>query len=385
MTKLSDRVQGLQQSGIRAASKQCYEIGGINLGQGVCDLPILDEIKQAAHFAIDEDKSIYSPCEGIPALREKIAHKIQNFNQISINPAEELIVTHGSTGAFFCAITAAFNPGDEVILFEPFYGYHKNLLKLQHINVKAVPINLTDLSIDFDKLRAAITPNTRGIVICTPCNPSGKVFSLEELLAIGELVKEHNLLVITDEIYEYITYPGKEHISFASLQDFKHCTLTISGLSKTYNMTGWRLGYVSGPAHLIAKMALVQDLVYICPNTPLQYATLAAFDQPAEYYKSLATGYLKKRDLLVDTLKALDFSVVVPEGAYYLLADFKAHGFKDDNEAMQFVMTKAKVATVTGRSFYVDPEDGKHMLRFCYALHEDKITAAVEQLKLAFS
>jgi aminotransferase len=340
MAILSERVQGLQQSGIRAASKQCYEIGGINLGQGVCDLPILHEIKQAAHLAIDEDKSIYSPCEGIPALRAKIAEKIKHFNHVTINPESELIVTHGSTGAFFCAITAAFNPGDEVILFEPFYGYHKNLLLLQHINVKTIPINLNDMSIDFDRLKAAITPKTKGIVICSPCNPSGKVFSLDELLAIGELVQKYNLLVITDEIYEYITYPGKEHISFASLGDFKNCTLTISGLSKTYNMTGWRLGYVSGPAELIAKMALVQDLVYVCPNTPLQYATIKAFDQPDHYYQSLSVGYLKKRDALVNTLQDLNFNVVVPEGAYYLLADFTAHGFKDDNEAMQFVMER---------------------------------------------
>ena len=198
-------------------------------------------------------------------------------------------------------------------------------------------------------------------------------------------MKQHNLLVITDEIYEYITYPGTEHISFAALDDFKNHTLTISGLSKTYNMTGWRLGYVSGPAELIAKMALVQDLVYVCPNTPLQYATLAAFDQPSVYYQSLSVDYLKKRDLLVDTLKSLDFKVVVPDGAYYLLADYTAHGFQDDNEAMQFVMNKAKVATVTGRSFYLNPEDGKHLLRFCYALHEDKITAAISQLKTAFS
>lgn len=268
MLKTSQVSETLRQSGIRAASTECEKIGGINLGQGICDLPTPEVIKQAAIRAIEHEKNVYSACEGVFNLRQAIAHKIQTFNKIPVQAETEVLVTHGSTGAFICATMSLFNPGDEVILFEPFYGYHKNILELYQVQVKAVPINLDDLSVQMEDLEQAITPKTRAIIICTPCNPCGKVFSEQELLAIGEIAEHYDLAVITDEIYEYITYPGYKHVSFARLKNFKERTITISGCSKTYNMTGWRLGYASGPAHVIAKMALVQDLVYVCPATP---------------------------------------------------------------------------------------------------------------------
>jgi len=383
MLKPSEKTKDLKQSGIRAASIECAKIGGINLGQGVCDLPIPENIKREAAAAIEANKSLYSPCEGILELRQKIANKLAGFNNIKADPVTQILVTHGSTGAFVSAVNTLFNPGDEVILFEPFYGYHKNILALTNVNVSTVPLHPKDFSFDVKDIKKVITARTKGIIICTPCNPCGKVFSKEELLTIGKIAQEHNLYVITDEIYEYITYPGFEHISFASLENFAERTITISGFSKTYNMTGWRLGYVAGPADIIAKMALVQDLIYVCPVTPLQHAVIAAFDIADDYYQKMRDKYLVKRDLVVKTLRDIGCELAVPQGAYYIMADVSQLGFADDEQAASTILAKAKVATVPGRAFYADPAKGKNIIRLCYALEEDKIALAMQQLKAA--
>lgn len=381
MLRLSERTQHLEQSGIRAATVECNAIGGINLGQGVCDIPTPDVLKKAAADAVQNNKNVYSACEGAFELRKAISQKLNNFNKISADPHREIIVTHGSTGAFVCATITLFNPGDEVILFEPFYGYHRNILAMHGVSVKAVPINLDDFSIDWDRFEQTINHKTRAIVVCNPCNPCGKVFTKEELLTIGRLAEQHNLAIITDEIYEYITYPGHAHISIASLENFKERTITISGFSKTYNMTGWRLGYAAGPAHVLEKMALAQDYLYVCPAVPLQHAAIAAFSLPENYYTDMAKNYLIKRDMVVNVLRELDLTVTVPQGAYYMMINFSKLGFKDDVAAAQHLLRNAKVAMVTGRSFYLDPASGKQILRLCYALNEEKISTAMQQLK----
>ncbi len=377
--------QSLKQSGIRAASQHCARIGGINLGQGICDLPAPDLIKQEAYEAIEHDKSIYSACEGIFPLRQAVANKIQTFNHIPVEP-ENVIITHGSTGAFVCLARTLFNPGDEAIVFEPFYGYHKTILELMGVQVHGVPIHLDkEFFIDYQQLADSITSKTKAIIVCTPNNPTGKVYSREELLTIGRIAEEKNLYVITDEIYEYITYPGFEHVSLASLENFKERTITLSGFSKTYNMTGWRLGYASGPSAIIEKMALVQDLFYVCPATPLQYALLAAFKLEPQYFDTMRTMYYEKGQQAVSELTDMGFDVTRPQGAYYLLADFRKLGFKDDKEASTFLLEKAKVASVTGSSFYLNPEQGKHCLRFCYALNEQAVTQAFQQMRDALN
>lgn len=384
MFTISHKAKNLKQSGIRAASTRCAAMGGINLGQGICDIPVPDLIKQEAYQTIAQNKNVYSPCEGVLSLREALATKLKQFNNITADPATEIVITHGSTGAFVCATMTVFNPNDEVILFEPFYGYHKGILELNGIKVKTVPIHLEDFSINFDALKKAIGPHTKGIVICTPCNPCGKVFTKKELLALGEIARQHNLVIITDEIYEYIIYPGYEHVSIASLEDFNNRTITISGFSKTYNMTGWRLGYATGPAEVIAKMALVQDLFYVCPPTPLQAAVLAAFRLEQSYYMELNKHHLINRDLVVSVLRKLGFKFTLPQGAYYILADISALGFVDDEEIAKTILEKSKVALVAGRSFYVDPNQGKNLLRICYASNKDKINLAMDQLQATF-
>ncbi len=379
---LSHRASPLKQSGIRKASARCSEINGINLGQGVCDIPTHDFIKSAAAKAIAENKNLYAPHEGIIELRQTLAQKIKQFNQIEVNPQTEILVSHGSTGSYVSAAKTLFNPGDEVILLEPFYGYHKYILELLGITVVSTRAEQDDYQVDFDKISAIITSKTRGIVICTPCNPSGKVFTKDELIKIGDLAKQHNLYIITDEIYEYITYPGHEHISIASLNDYRDRTITISGFSKTYNVTGWRLGYSYGPEEIIHKMALIHDLLYICPPTPLQYAMVAALHLDHSYIDEMRSSFLNKRNLIVKSLRDMGFKMRVPQGSYYLMVDFTDLGFADnDEDASSILLEKAKVATVPARSFYHDPETGKHQLRLCFALSEDKIQAAMENIK----
>lgn len=376
----SEKTKNLKQSGIRAVSRRCVEAGGINLGQGICDIPTPDLIKEAAIKAICDNHSTYAPHDGIVSLRELVAKKLADFNAINAHP-NEVLITHGSTGAFVAAALTLFNPGDEVILFEPFYGYHRGILELNEIEVKTVKTSLIDFSIDWQGLEKIITKKTKGIVVCTPCNPSGKVFTKEELLKIGEIARQHKLYIITDEIYEYITYPGHRHVSLASLEDHATRTITLSGFSKTYNMTGWRLGYATGPAEIIHKMGLVHDLYYICPPTPLQHGVLAAFQLGNDYYKSLTNYYLKKRDFFVSTLQQVGFIVNIPQGAYYILADVSQLFDQDDEYATTKILEIAKVATVPGRAFYLKPEDGKKLVRICFAVDDAKLALAASQLQ----
>lgn len=384
MKPISQRALQLKQSGIRSASVRCAEINGINLGQGLCDLPVPTPIREAAERALRENHNKYSPCEGILPLREKLAQKIRNENQISVK-TENVIVTHGSTGAFVSATVTLLEEGDEAILLEPFYGYHKNVFDLHGVVVKTAPLSLGDFSFDLNQVRSLITEKTKVIVLCTPCNPCGKIYSENELKQLGDLAKEHDLWIWCDEIYEYIVYPGYKHVSPASLEGLFERTITFSGFSKTYNMTGWRLGYASGPEDVMQKMALAQDYLYVCPNTPLQHAVLTALELPQNYYTELANTYLKKRDYFLQGLKDIGFTFSVPQGAYYVMAEYQALGFKDDLDARDALLEKAKVATVPGRSFYLNPQDGKTSLRFCYAVDDEKLEKALQSMKTAFN
>lgn len=378
---LSHVVADIKQSGIRSASARCAEMGGINLGQGLCDIPAHPNIKNAAHNAIVQDKNLYAPYNGIADLRTALAKKIDQFNHIKVNPSTEILISHGSTGAYVSAIKTLFNPGDEIILFEPFYSYHRNVIDLLGMKVVTAKIHTEDFSINFSELEKLISPKTKGIVVCTPCNPCGKVFTKDELIKIGEFAKQHGLYIITDEIYEYITYPGHNHISLASLNDNWSRTVTISGFSKTYNVTGWRLGYAYGPAPIIEKMALVHDLLYVCPPTPLQHAMIDALALGEDYYQNLREMFLTKRDLVMNALRKLGCKITSPQGAYYLMADCSSLGFGSDQATATAFLEKAKIAAVPGGAFYVNQEEGQHTLRFCYALNEIKLQQAIVNMQ----
>src|ERR1051325_515287 len=233
MNQISDRLRGLVQSDIRRMSRECERVGGINLGQGICDLPTIPELVDGAREALETCKATYSKFEGIDILRERIARKMSHYNKVDCDPATEVVVTVGSSGGFATAALATLNAGDEVILFEPYYGYHLNMLKVLRFATKFVPLHAPDWAIDFDVFRAAFSSRTKAIVVCTPSNPSGKMFTREELERIGALCREFGAWMITDEIYEYIVYDGREHVSPMSIDSCRDVTITISGFSKT--------------------------------------------------------------------------------------------------------------------------------------------------------
>jgi aminotransferase len=346
-------------------------VGGINLGQGICDLPSIPELVEGACDAIASSKATYSKFEGIDPLREKIARKIERFNKFRVDPDKEVVVTVGSTGGFTTATTATLNAGDEVILFEPYYGYHLNGLRLLGVAPKFVTLHAPDWSIDFDELRAAFGPKTRGIVVCTPSNPCGKVFTRQELTRIAALAREFKAWVYTDEIYEYIVFDGREHVSIASID--RDVSITISGFSKTFSVTGWRIGYVAADAKVMQPIGLVNDLFYVCAPTPLQWGIARALEIGEDYYRKLAADYQKKRDILATALDEAGFRTSVPQGAYYMLAQIPDE-FRDDREAAQALLDNARVASIPGSAFFVS-EAGKRMLRFCFA----KDFAALEE------
>ena len=365
MNQISDRLRGLVQSDIRRMSRECERVGGINLGQGICDLPTIPELVEGACEAIRGSKATYSKFEGIDLLRDRIARKAERFNGMRVDPATELVVTVGSTGGFAAATMATLNAGDEVILFEPFYGYHLNTLRVLGIVPKFVPLLAPDWRIDFDALRAAFGPKTRGIVVCTPSNPCGKVFSRQELEQIGALCEEFNAWAFTDEIYEYIVYDGRRHTSMASIDSCRERTITISGFSKTFSVTGWRIGYVAADQRVIQPIGLVNDLFYVCAPTPLQWGIARALEIGDEYYRTLAADYQKKRDMLASALTAAGFQPSVPEGAYYMLARIP-DDMKDDRSAADALLSASGVASVPGSAFF-SSDSGKRMLRFCFA------------------
>lgn len=371
MNQISDRLRGLVQSDIRRMSRECERVGGINLGQGICDLPTIPELVEGACDAIASSKATYSKFEGIDLLRERIASKIERFNGFSVDPASEVVVTIGSTGGFAAAAMATLNAGDEVILFEPYYGYHLNTLKVLGIETRFVPLQLPDWSIDFDALRAAFGPRTRAIVVCTPSNPCGKVFTREELEKIAALCREFGAWCFTDEIYEYIVYDGRRHLSMAAVD--RDITITISGFSKTFSVTGWRIGYVAAERRVAQAIGLVNDLFYVCAPTPLQWGIARALEIGEEYYRNLAADYQKKRDLLAEALRNGGFDPFVPQGAYYMLAEIPEH-YRDASEAAMALIEETGVASVPGPSFYASGR-GDRLLRFCFA----KDFAALEE------
>ena len=387
---IAERAEPLEQSDIRAVTQQVEAAGGINLGQGICDLPTPQPIRRRAQQAIADDHSIYSHYAGIEPLRRGIVEKEQTYNDVPVSAPDEVVVGVGSTGCFVSAAFTLLEEGDEVILFEPFYGYHRNILELTGATIRYVPLGGPDSTFDRATVEAAVTDDTKAVVVNTPANPSGKVWTRDELSRLLGLMQDHDLVAVTDEIYEYMLYDGAEHVSLASLPGAYERTIPLSGFSKAYNVTGWRLGYAVAPAPIADKMGLMNDLLYICAPRPLQHAALAAFeDLGDDYVPNLRDDYAARRRLLCETLEDIGFEVPWPDGAYYTLANFDAlaetrTGFGDDKEAMKTLVREAKVASVSGRSFYEDPADGRSQLRFCFAKELPVLEQACEQLREAF-
>jgi len=380
-TRRSKRLTGLVQSDIRRMTLECVRAGGLNLGQGICDMPTPEAVLHRAHQAIDADHSTYSRFDGIDPLRHAIARKSARDNNLPCNPDNEVVVTIGATGAFAATVMALLDPGDEVILFEPYYGYHLNTLRVAQINTRFVTLAPPNWRVDFDALAAAITPRTRAIVINTPANPCGKVWQRDELEQVAALCQEHDLLAITDEIYEYIVYDGHTHISLATLPGMRERTVTISGYSKTFSITGWRLGYVVAPQPLAQAIGLVNDLFYVCAPTPLQHAVAHGIDTlPTSYYADMCADYQNKRDQICAALRDANLPPYDPAGAYYVLADVSRLNAPSARDAAMQLLNQAGVATVPGSAFFRGDE-GESLVRFCFAKAPDILDRACEQLR----
>lgn len=377
---LADRVRDVRQTALRRLSARCQEIGGINLSQGVCDLPAPDALKEAARQAITDNRAMYTHVGGIAGLRAAIARKLQAFNGITCDPEREVAVTVGSAGAFAAVALALLNPGDEVVTFSPFYTYYVDALKLLDVRVRFVNTHAPDWRYDAQELASAFGSRTRMILVNTPVNPTGKVFSRAELAEIAALARAHNCWIVTDEIYEYITYDAG-HLSIATLPDAAQRTITLSGPSKTYAVTGWRIGFAVGPAEVIEKLLVVGDLLYICAPAPLQHGVLAGLDLPESYYAAMRADYRAKRDLLADALRSIGFQPFIPQGAFYMMADFGAQRYPDALTAAERILEEVGVATVPGPPFFADPSEGETQLRFCFAKSMADLEEACRRLR----
>jgi aspartate/methionine/tyrosine aminotransferase len=382
-SSFAERIRGLVQSDIRRMSRECELAGGINLGQGICDQPVPDLVKEAAVDSVRADRSIYSKFEGIDPLRAKIAEKMHRYNGIRCDPDREVVVTVGSTGGFVAAALACVESGDEVILFSPFYGYHLNILKLCQASFRFVTIRPPDWSFDERELEQAFGERTRAIVINTPSNPCGKVFSREELELIGKLCERHDVLAITDEIYEYILYDGAEHVSIATLPGMAERTITISGLSKTWSATGWRIGWALASAELTLAIRKVHDFLTVGAPAPLQEAAADALAFGPEYFAELARDYAARRALILDVLSELGFEAHRPRGAYYVMTGVQRLQREDEDDVAFAIrlLRSGGVATVPGSSFYPDPLEGRGQIRFCFAKRMETLQRAAQVLR----
>jgi len=377
---LSRRAARTVQSEIRAMSIACEKVQGINLAQGVCDTEVPEPVRTGAKQAIDQGINSYTRAEGLGPIREAIAEKMRRFNGIECDPETEVIVNSGATGSFYAACLALLNPGDEVILFEPYYGYHLNTL----VAVEAVPLYVTlrapDWKFNREDLERTVTLRTRAIVLNSPANPSGKVFTREEMEWIAGFAKRHDLFVLTDEIYEYFVYEG-QHISMATLPGMRERTITMSGYSKTFSITGWRVGYTVCDRRWAKGISYFHDLIYVCAPAPLQIGVAEGIRQlPESFYREIGIEYVQKRDQLCNTLREVGLTPSIPNGAYYVLSDASILPGKTSRDKAMYLLNETGVASVAGSAFY-HGDGGENLIRFCFAKTEAELAEACRRLK----
>ncbi|MGD0630075.1 MAG: aminotransferase class I/II-fold pyridoxal phosphate-dependent enzyme [Terracidiphilus sp.] len=378
---LSQLAPGTVQSEIRAMSVACEQMGGINLAQGVCDTPVPSVVEETAIQAIRAGHNIYTRLDGIARLRNAISAKQKRDYGLVYDPECEVLVASGATGGFHAAAMALLNPGDEVLLFEPFYGYHVSTLKSLRITPVLVPLAEPEWALDTDALKAAVTAKTRAIVLNTPSNPGGKVFTLAEIEEIAAVCIEHDLFLITDEIYEYFVYDGARHVSAATLPGMKERTIVISGFSKTFSVTGWRLGYVTADRKWMGAISYFHDLTYVCAPSALQHGAAAGLEQlPPSFYTELAASHQDKRSRMLSALTDAGLTPSTPAGAYYVLADATSLKGSTAAEKARNLLAATGVASVAGSAFF-RPGRGENLLRFCFAKKDEDLDEACARLR----
>jgi aminotransferase len=383
--RISDRVQGFTESVIREMTRVNAQYGGVNLAQGFPNFPPPKELLEAAHRAIDGEFHQYAITWGARNLREAIAAKFERCYGQAVDPETQVTVCCGSTEAMLSTLLAVLDPGDEIIIFEPFYENYGPGSIISGARPVYVPLEPPSFGFDVDRLARAFTPRTRAIVFNSPNNPTGKVFSRAELQAIADLCQRHDVLAITDEIYEHIVFDGREHVPIATLPGMANRTITISGVSKTYSVTGWRIGYTISPPDLAVGIRRAHDFVTVGAPAPLQEAAVTALTLPDTYYVGLREAYQARRDLLRPLLERAGFRTFEPQGAYYILTEcahfLERFGLVDDTAFAMYLVKEVGVATVPGSSFYAHPELGRTKIRFCFPKTDDVLLDAGRRLQ----
>ena len=386
---LSDKVEHFTESVIREMTRQAMQYGAINLAQGFPDFPAPAEIKRAAQQAIAEDVNQYAITWGAKNLRNAIARQMQEWQGIHVDPEKEIVVCCGSTEAMIATLLAVCNKGDEVVVFEPFYENYGPDSILSGAKPRFVSLRPPQTShgerggewtFDEQELREAFQHHTKAIILNTPNNPTGKVFTRAELEFIRELCVEFDALAITDEIYEHILYDGARHTSIATLDGMRERTITINSLSKTYSVTGWRVGWAVAPPVLTNAIRKVHDFLTVGAPAPLQEAGTTALNLPKSYYQGLAAAYRARRDRLLPALRQAGFKTYVPRGAYYIMTDIGGFGFPDDVSFAHHLVKDIGVASVPGSSFYSRPELGARQVRFAFCKTDATLDEAAQRL-----
>jgi aminotransferase len=376
----NQRMAALAHSEIRAMTQACVQAKGLNMAQGVCDTPAPPVVLRAAALAMEQGLNVYSRFDGLPELRQAIAKKLAQYNGIAADPETDITISAGATGSFHCACLALLNPGDEVILFEPYYQYHISAL----LAVEAVPVMVKmrppDWIIPAADIEQAITPRTKAIIVNSPGNPSGKVFSRLEIEMVATIAQRHDLFVFSDEIYEYFLYDGRTHVSLATLPGMADRTITIGGYSKTFSITGWRIGYSVAAARWAQAIGAMNDLLYVCAPTPLQMGVaMGVRELPDVFYRNLACDYQRKRDRFCQALTQAGLIPSIPQGAYYVLAETSRLPGETGKERAMFLLRTIGLAGVPGEAFF-SGTDGKQFIRFSYAKSDADIEDACRRI-----
>jgi len=378
--RASDKASRFTESVIREMTRLAHLHQAVNLSQGFPDFPAPAEVKEAARRAIEADVNQYAITWGARSLRQAIARKFERLYGVPVDPEREVTVTCGSTEAMMATLLAILNPGDEVITFEPFYENYGPDAILSGAVPRFVKLRPPDWTFDPDELARAFSAKTRAVIVNTPNNPTGKVFTRGEMETIAGLCRSHDALAVTDEIYEHILYDGAVHIPMASLPGMAERTVTINGMSKTYSVTGWRVGWTIAPSLLTDAIRKVHDFLTVGAAAPLQKAGALALELPASYYTSLAESYARRRDRLVPILERAGFRVYRPSGAYYAMTEIGGLGWDDDVAFARHLVEKVGVAVVPGSSFYNDPRDGRGQVRFAFCKKDATLDEAERRL-----
>jgi aminotransferase len=377
---VSERSTRFTESVIREMTRLCQRHGAVNLAQGFPDFSAPQTLKDAASQAVQDDVNQYAITWGAKSLRDAIAAKTLRFTGLSFDPETEMTVCCGSTECMVATLLALVNPGEEVVIFEPFYENYGPDSVLCGATPRFVRLREPDWSFDPAELTAAFGNRTKAIVINTPNNPTGKVFSRVELEQIATLCRKWDVVAVTDEIYEHILYGDARHVTLAALEGMRERTVTISGVSKTFGVTGWRIGYCLAPAGISSAIRKVHDFLTVGAPAPLQEAAAVALSLPDSYFQSLSQAYEQRRDVLLPALEGAGFRTFVPQGAYYVMTDISGFGFSDDVTFARYLVEDGGVAAVPGSSFYSDPAAGRQRLRFHFARRQETLVAAAERL-----